>query len=185
MFASLFVPVALCAAITDLPQVPASELRSQDIELVARATPTRFAALNPSDHAVLLEFHDPSTGARASLVMPAGSETEFRFPIGTLDVLELEVKSFVGGRIVASGVIELASVEEPDVDALWIRAEHRTLVPFAQHGAGFRAIPRDSEGDDERGGDVFAVPPHVPAIYPTGHGQGDKPPKIGDILPPV
>ena len=58
--------------------------------------------------------------------------------------------------------------------------------PYAAiHGAGYRAIPRDREGDDERGGDGFAVPPHVPAIDPTGPGQRDKPPTLGDILPPV
>lgn len=184
MFASLFVPVALCATITDLPQVPASELRAQDIELVVRATPTRFAALNPSDHAVLLELHDVFTGARASLVMPAGSETELRFPIGTLDGLELEVKCFVDGRVATSGAIGLASFEEPDVDALWIRATNQTLVPFAQHGNGFRALPHGAD-DGASGGDEFAAPPHVPAITPAGHGQGDKPPKIGGILPPV
>lgn len=185
MITNLCASIAVCAMTADLPAVPLEELRAQGVELVARATPTRFVALNPSDHALMLVFRDVQSGANASHVLPAGGEVEYRFPLGTLGVLEMEVWSVNDGALVSSGTYELEPLQEPDVDAIWMVAANSRLYPFAQVSADFFDVPTQGAHASGEGGTEAVAPPHLPVISPSAHPIGDQAPVIDDALPPV
>jgi hypothetical protein len=188
MISTLLFSIAFTTVAPDLPLNAAADLRSDGIELVARATPTRFAALNPSDHSLVLLFADRESGAQATLVLSAGSEVEYRFASGALQHLELEVLSAEHGAISASGAIDLAALEKADVDALWLKRNGDATFAFAQVGLDFRAIETDHHLTRQqvlRGSSIGACAlPHVPVITPTRHQLPDKPPKLEKWVPP-
>lgn len=186
MFSSLLVSVAVTSALADLPPVSHPELQAQDIQFVARVTPTRFAAINPSHSPLLLVFAGDQRASRTSFVLPGRGEIEFRFTSGAIDALELEVVSIVDRARVSSGSIELGRVAEPEVDALWIREDGGKAHVFTQHGTAFRTLApaRRIADDGELSTEEVVAPPQVPVITSARSPMGDKPPKMDKSLPP-
>ncbi len=188
MFSTSIIPFALSALTPFSMPSSAPALRSDGIELVARTTSTRFAALNPSDHALWLVFVDAESGAHASLVLPAGAEVEYRLPEGVLAHLELEVLAPDHGHWTASGALDLAELAAPEVDALWIKRCTDAEVPFAQVGDRFRAIAVDhhvTRDEVTRGASDSSCTTHVPVISPMHHRLPDTPPKLEKYVPPI
>jgi len=164
---------------------PADAAQAEAVQLVARVTEERFVAVNPSDRAQLLVFHDREGGRAARTIVAAGGEVAFDFPAGTLDSLLLHVVSPAERSATAAADYDLGSIAARGFQLFWTTREAANA-----HAWGVDPMNPDEPvyvpAVAEPSFQSQALAPHVPVITPTDKPKGDLPPRIDDKpLPPV
>jgi hypothetical protein len=193
MLPALFLATAAILA----PEAPSVTLSLPDpvpgeLELLARATPTRFLAINATAHTELLVFAD-AHGPLAQLVLAPGGLVDASFPEGTLDGMYFEVVVFDPAGWRKSGALELNRLDDEGVDALSIEVGATRSNAWLLDPSG--RAPLNPVGElMPPSFDMLCAPPyqplvidpmHVPVPMPVDTRQGDVAPKLNPSLPPV
>ena len=189
LFASAILAIAPCAD-------PAGAAATV---LVARVTPSRLVAVNPSASAQLLVFRDARGFRRGMLALPPHGSLDHALPAGTLDSLTLEVVSRAipsngGSPWRTSGELGLREIAAQRYDALWIEAAAGHNHVWGERGESFGSLAPQSERKSDatlhaecESPDPQAVfSAHVPVVTPGDKSKGDLPPRLEKKpLPPI
>jgi hypothetical protein len=195
MLRSLLMASVLAVAFPDASTDPLS-LPSpvpEELQLLARASSTRFVAINAATTSQLLVFGD-SQGALAQLLLAPGETFDASFPAGTLDGLFMEALVFSGGGWTRSGALSFDDINTEGVDALYVEAgpngtQAWLVDPIGRvlvESSGTLLPPQFESVCSSSSQPLILEPLHTPVLTPADAQQGEVAPKLErDPLPPV
>jgi hypothetical protein len=177
------LPLLVVAALA-LPTEVAPE---RELELAVLVTPTTFFASNPTDRlqAVILEG---ATGLRSTLLIPAHTTFDSRFPEGTLEGLQITVMARTNaGVLVSSGSLPLEPLSEAGHDFIWFDVQTHAHAWIEADDSTFLVLGSSAQPDTSGShSSCSSAALHVPVVSPEEESVGELPPPLPPApLPPL